>query len=133
MPQASFSLTSKPNVHVRHHHHKYSFDKSDYVGYWQNLKKNKAFKEPYAKDDNLWGHQRFSPMEYKPDPHYRQKAWWREPGIRPWEHDELLYHSRPGRGPGLNPWILSTSANAPFATFDNERFQRQTNPMVIPP
>lgn len=138
MPQVSgqvtFSPTSKPGPpHIRHHHHKYCFDRSDYVNYVQVKEKMRKghgvpyepLGAPFALDDNVIGVHRYQPKEYKPDPYYRHRTWWREPGIRPWEHEDLLHHSRPTRGPGLNPWILSTSANAPWATYHNEPLQEE--------
>lgn len=134
MPQVSFPKTSKGlPPHIRHHHHEYCFDRSDYVNYKQILEKMRRgngvpyepLRAPYALDDDVTGALRYINHPHNPDPHYRHRQWWKEPGIRPWEHDDLLSHSRPGRGPGLNPWVLSTSANAPWATYDNEPLQEE--------
>lgn len=138
MPQArgmvTFSPTSKPgSPHIRHHHHhKYCWDRSDYVDYRQVQEKMRrghgvpydARGAPWALDDDVPGVHRYQAKEYAPAPWYRHRTWWREPGIRPWEHDDLLHHSRATRAPGLNPWIVSSSANAPFATFHNEALQK---------
>lgn len=140
MPQASnnskaitFSSRSKQGgPHVRHHHHKYCFDRSDYVGYEQILAKNRIYKEPWGLEDNIRGELRYKPPPHNPDPYYRHHTWWREPGICPWEHEDLLYHSRPMRGAGVfNPWVLSTSANAPWATYDNEPLQEEVGFFAI--
>ena len=131
-PDLIFPKTSDQEPpHIRHHHHKYCFDRSDYLNYWGVLDKMRrghgvpydSLGAPFALDDDIVGAKRYFPLEYKPAPWYRHRTWWREPGIRPWEHEDLVHHSRPTRGPGLNPWVLSTSANAPWATYHNEPLQ----------
>jgi hypothetical protein len=78
-------------------------------------------REPYALWDDIGSYERYKPRKYAPEPHRRVHKWWGELGVRPWEQEEAPF--RNCRGPGMNPWILSTSANAPFATYHNEPMQ----------
>lgn len=78
-------------------------------------------REPYALWDDIGSYERYKPPKYAPEPHRRVHKWWGELGVRPWEQEEAPF--RNCRGPGINPWIQSTSANAPFATYHNEPMQ----------
>lgn len=138
MPQASVgcgrecSYWPKPiGPHVRHGG-KYCLHRSDYVDYWDNLAKAKRYKEPWGLEDDIRGELRYKAPPFNPDPYYRHRTWWREPGIRPWEHEDLLYHSRPMRNAGeFNPWVVSNSTNAPWATYHNEPLQEEVDRILF--
>lgn len=86
-------------------------------------------REPFALWDDIHVN-RYKPPHLVREPYQRQHKWWGDIGVRPWEQEEYLPW-RSSRGPGISPHRVSTSANAPFATYDNEPLNTTVGPLRV--